>query len=210
MRGESDTDDTGGCHPSEGGSIPTSPLHLAPCGHDAAVFATTHWHYSKSMPSGKILKFGVWEYGKFIGVVLFSRGANNNIGAPFGLSQIEVCELTRVALTGHRSPVTKIISVAIILLRKTNPGLRLIISYADPEQGHEGVIYRAGNWVYLGRTKPQSKIQIGNKVVHKRTIVSKFGSVSGFSYSRKLWKHKYAYPIGKEMNLIIRNMEIDG
>ena len=71
--------------------------------HEAAKYACTNWHYSKCMPVGKIVKIGVWEDKKFIGVVLYSYGANNNASKSFGLTQYECCELTRVALTSHQS-----------------------------------------------------------------------------------------------------------
>jgi hypothetical protein len=104
--------------------------------HQAAKYAVENWHYSESMPAGKLVKVGAWENGKFIGVVLFGRGANNNIGKPYGLSQTAACELVRIALTKHITPVSKIAAIAMRFLKANSPGLRLIISYADPLQGH--------------------------------------------------------------------------
>ncbi|WP_239873981.1 hypothetical protein [Yersinia enterocolitica] len=69
--------------------------------HQAASFACLNWHYAKAVPVGKLVKVGAWEDGKFIGVVIFSRGANNHIGQPYSLQQDQVCELTRVALRQH-------------------------------------------------------------------------------------------------------------
>ena len=63
------------------------------CEHKAAMYAVTHWHYSKSMPTPPVLKVGAWENGMFVGVVLFSRGANKNVGSFAGLTNLEVCEL---------------------------------------------------------------------------------------------------------------------
>ena len=125
-------------------------LRLDWCGHDAAKYAVEHWHYSECLPAGKIVKVGVWEDSVFIGCVLFSRGANNNLGSPYNLKQIEVAELTRVALNKHTAPVTRIVSIALRFLRLNSPGLRLIISYADPLKGHHGGIYQGGGWIYCG------------------------------------------------------------
>lgn len=41
---------------------------------------------------------GCWEDGRFIGVAIFSRCTNRNMGGPFGLETTEICELTRIAL----------------------------------------------------------------------------------------------------------------
>jgi len=93
---------------------------------------------------------GVWEEKKFIGCIIFSRGANANLGTTYGLEKIEVCELTRVALNNHKNTVSKILSLAIKMLKKKEEGLRLIVSYADVNHSHFGVIYQATNWIYTG------------------------------------------------------------
>jgi len=84
------------------------------------------------MPIGRIVKIGVWE-DEYIGAILFARGASPNLGTKYRLDQTEICELVRVALHHHQAPVTKIISIAIKLLRKQSPGLKLIVSFAEPE-----------------------------------------------------------------------------
>ena len=139
------------------------------CSHEAAKYACEHWHYSKCVPSGKLIKVGAWEDGNFIGVVLFSRGANNNIGKPYNLTQTQCCELTRVALNKHISPVTQIISFAISFLKRINTGLKLVISYADTNQGHLGIIYQAGNWLYCGLTDRQTAYWLKGRWVHSKT-----------------------------------------
>jgi len=137
-------------------------------------------------------RVGVWEDGRFVGAVIFSRGANNNIGSPFGLPQTEVVELTRVALAQHRAPVSRIVAVAVRLLKRQSPGLRLLVSYADPGQGHVGTIYQAMNWIYVGRSKPQRDV-LGatGREVHKRTASARRSSCAGLAYGPKRWKHKY-------------------
>ena len=119
------------------------------------------------------MRLGVWECGKFIGVVLFSRGANNNLLSPYGLSQSEGCELTRVALTKHVAPVSKIISIAIKFLKKTSPSLRLVVSFADPTYGHNGGVYQASNWLYAGTTAASKAYLHNGKHLHNRQVSEK-------------------------------------
>jgi hypothetical protein len=128
--------------------------------HAAAKYACENWHYSRSVPVPPLVKVGAWEDGRYIGVVMFSRGANNNLLKPFGLSQVEGCELTRIALTEHRSHVSRIVRLAIAFLTRNSPSLRLIVSFADPSAGHHGGIYQAGNWIYTG-AQPASIEWIG-------------------------------------------------
>ncbi len=173
------------------------------CSHEAAKYAVEHWHYSKVMPTAKPVKMGAWENGNFIGAVVFSVGANKNIGSPYGLKQTEVAELVRVSLTNHISAVSQIVSLAIKALRQQSPGLRLLVSYADPAQDHHGGIYQAMNWVYEGRTKPISVLNINGKLTHKKTASSRYGTNSaeklGATWVTTVGKHKYLYPLDRAM-----------
>lgn len=134
------------------------------------------------MPASKLVKIGVWENGEFIGVVIFGRGANKNTANSLGYKQTECCELVRVALKEHETPVTRILKIALKILKKHNPGLKLVFSYADEtNQGHKGTIYKAGNWNYIGERIASGSGQywiIDGKLTHARTINSKYGGLS--------------------------------
>jgi hypothetical protein len=179
--------------------------------HEAARYAVENWHYSKVLPVPPLVKVGAWEDGKFIGAVIFSRGANNNLLKPFGLTCVEGCELTRVALTQHKTQVSRIIKMAMMFLKKNSPSLRLIVSFADPSEGHHGGIYQAGNWIYTGRRPPTIEfIAPDGKQWHGR-MVSKDGRIKVQGKYRKCWKtsqctpvektgkHRYLMPLDAEM-----------
>lgn len=179
--------------------------------YEATKYACTHFHYSKSVPAGKLIKIGAWEDGKFVGVVIFSRGANKSIGSPYGLKQTECCELTRVALTKHKCFVSQILAEAIRFLKNFNPDMQLIVSYADTDQEHHGGIYQATNWIYEGKTSGERYFIVNGKKTHPKSIHSKYGKGS----QRIEWlrshvdpnaqiyesngKHKYLMPLNKEM-----------
>lgn len=191
--------------------IGNAELKLDWCSYEAARYAVEHWHYSHSMPTPPILRIGVWENNKFIGVVLFSRGANKNLGNFANLSNIQVCELSRIALDRHVSTVSKILSISIKMLRAKEKGLRLIVSYADTNHNHIGSVYQANNWIYSGETPPcclyQDKL---GRVWHQRQV-----SVSGIKpqYGTlrivpkidectkipQLGKHRYLFPLDDDM-----------
>lgn len=181
------------------------------CSHEAAKYAVEKWHYSKSMPMPPIVKIGIWESGKYIGCVLFSRGANKNIGIFAGLKQTAICELTRVALANHLSPVSQIVSKAIGFLRQNSPGLRLIVSYADPREEHHGGIYQAMNWLYVGQGAADTRLLMPNgKLLHSRQF-STNGVRTQYGEKRRVptpddgevikvpGKHKYLYPLDRAM-----------
>lgn len=141
---------------------------------EAARFACTKWHYSKCVPVFKCVRIGVWENSKFVGVVLFGQGATPEIGSPYGLPQTEICELTRVALNKHETPVSRIISIAIKFLKKHCPGLKLIVSFADTSQGHHGGIYQAGGWIYAGGSETHA-YRVNGVNIHPKSLHSKYG-----------------------------------
>lgn len=170
--------------------------------HEAAKFACLNWHYSQCLPAGKLVKVGVWENDKFIGVVIFSRGANNTLGTPYGLTQVECSELTRVALTKHDSQVSRIMKLSFLFLKKNSPGLKMIISFADPEQGHHGGIYQATNWIYSGMTTPADEYIVNGKRMHGRSMRAAYGTHIGKSFIKKVLgssKHRYLMPLDDEM-----------
>ena len=165
--------------------------------HEAAKHACETWHYSKSVPVPPLVKIGAWEQGKFIGAIIFSRGANNNLLKPFGLSQTEGCELTRIALASHMSPVSRIVRLAIEFLKRNSPELRLIVSFADPSVGHHGGVYQAGNWTYTGRQPPTVEfIAPDGKQWHGR-MVSKDGKIKVQGVYRKCWRTDQCKPVEK-------------
>lgn len=181
------------------------------CSNEAATYACKRWHYSRSMPIGKLIKVGVWEENKFIGVVIFSRGASATLLSRYELNQTEGCELTRIALNKHKTPVTKIVSIALKFLQQMAPSMRLVVSFADPYQGHAGKIYQAGNWVYSGKSSGCREFYYKGKKLHQRQT-SASGIVQMFEGTmvkcpkrsdciivKKSGKHRYLMPLDKEM-----------
>lgn len=186
-------------------------LHLDWCSYQAAKWAVEHWHYSRSLPPPPRVQIGVWEADTFTGVVLFSRGAGANLLRPYGLTNIEGAELTRIALTSHQAPVSRIVRIATQLVRRRCPGLRLLVSFADPAEGHVGVIYQASGWVYVGKS-PASRAYADStgRVWHDR-MISPTGRRKVFGEYRPVLrpddctlirlpgKHRYLYPLDNAM-----------
>jgi hypothetical protein len=180
-------------------------LKLDWCSHEAARYAVEHWHYSDVFPTGKNNYIGVWENGQFIGSVIFGLGASPSAGKPYGLGVFEICELVRVALTHHESPVSRIVSIALRMLRKKNPGLRLCVSFADPYHDHVGAIYQAGNWIYTGTGQSFEMYRLPDgKMVHERRFSGQGWNSpqpipSGARKIKMPPKHRYLYPLDDAM-----------
>jgi hypothetical protein len=101
------------------------------------------------------------------------------------------------------------LSIALKMLKKQSPGLRLVVSYADSDQEHHGGIYQATNWLYTGVVSFEAGILINGEKRHRRSIGSYYGR-SDIEYLRKYvdseaeiitggGKHKYLFPLDSDM-----------
>ena len=171
-------------------------LKLDWCSHEAAKYAVEHWHYSRTMTKSRNNNIGVWEDGQFIGAVIFGYSISPQIGKAFGLEQTQLTELKRVALRSHITPVSRIISISLMMLKKKNPGLRLVVSFADSEQGHNGGIYQAGNWIYIGSSQVEQRF-IGGK--WRNDVPANRMKLANVIKRLAPPKYKYLYPIDDEM-----------
>jgi hypothetical protein len=181
------------------------------CSRRAAEYAVMHWHYSRKMPASKSNYIGVWEDGRFIGALIFGQGATPQLGKPYGLKIQEICELLRVALTDHRTPVSKIMSIATKFIRNKNPKLRMVVSFADPRQNHHGGIYQAANWKYLGRSADAMFYKLLDGTIHHPRLFSGRGFngrppqklPKGAVLVKMPGKHRYAIALDRSLRTML-------
>jgi hypothetical protein len=189
-------------------------LVVAPCSHDAAKYAVLNWHYSKTLPVGKSYKCGVWEDGNFVGAVLYGWGANHNLSKPYGLDMTECVELVRVAMRAHTSFVSQVVAQSLRLLKRDNPLLRLVVSFADPYQKHHGGIYQAGNWIYAGSSGSKTEWMLNGKMLNRRAYTGEnFGSPKmklpdGSVPIEVPGKHRYLYPLDRAMRRQVQRLAL--
>ena len=184
--------------------------------YEAAKYACENWHYSKCLPMGKLVKVGVWEDKKYIGCVIYSRGTAKDLGTKYGLDQTQCVELTRVALTTHKTPVSRILAISFKMLSKLNSKIRLIVSFAARSENHHGGIYQATNWIYTGESAANSDAiykgrRIPNRVIgvlKKRYNMSENEMIEKgiLSDIRKMTKHRYLMPLDKQMKKAIMSL----
>lgn len=182
-------------------------LLVARCSPAAARYAVEHWHYSGRFAAGKNWHRGVWEDGRFVGALVIGPGASPFMAASWGLKQTECVELMRVALDEHATPVSQIVAEVVRQLKATNPGLRMLVSFADPGHGHHGGIYQAGNWIYCGTSAATTDFVIRGRQTHIRGVGSTYGTTSlewiranvdPDAYAvQAAPKHRYAMPLDR-------------
>lgn len=185
---------------------------VAPCSYQAARYAVDNWHYSETMPTGRLVHLGAWDADQFVGAIIFGRGASVPLYKSLNLTQTELCELVRVAFTEHAQPITWYVARALEILKQTSPTLRAVVSFADPEEGHDGTIYQAGNWIYTGIGTPGVRKRIDGRWVHNRSVDAVNGQYYGIRnkvVSKQVsGKHRYLMPLDKAMRRRFEKMRL--
>jgi len=191
--------------------MPKTNMKIDWATHEAAKYACENWHYSKCIPKSKLVKLGVWENSKFVGVVVFGHGASSSLVNRYGLKMQEGCELVRVALTTHQTAVTRIISISLKFLKTSNPGLRLVVSFADPEQGHHGGIYQGGGWLYCGTTSACNEYIYKGKRWHGRSFRNSHKGMENHPDVKTVLgssKLRYLMPLDDEMKTKVKQLSL--
>jgi len=182
-------------------------MRLEKASAKAIKYACMNFHYAKSIPVNTFGYSVFNQINEWCGVVLFGSGANNNLPKMFGLNSGEVIELVRMALNGKQGVTGSIMAVALKLARKHVPLAKIIVSYADSNQGHIGTIYQATNWIYTGSCKLDA-LEIDGIQIHRKSVYSKYGYNSVERLNRNgvnaKWikgevKHRYIYPLDKSL-----------
>ena len=127
-------------------------------------------HYTHSFPSGKS---EVFEFDDV--VVVFSIPANRHISRFLLGKPNVVWELSRLwAEDGHPpNALTQAISRGTGAFRKLYPDVEALVSYADPNVGHTGGVYRAASWTFLGSCEETRAYRgPGGEIVSRRAFHS--------------------------------------
>lgn len=183
-------------------------MRLEIASNKAIKYACMNFHYAKAVPVNTFGYSVFNDNNEWCGVALFGTGASPQIGKQYNLAQGQVIEFVRMALNGkQKDSVSKIMSISLRLLYKKNPLVKLIVSYADQEQGHLGIIYQASNWYYLGEVKSPPIIEgkhnksMGGSIGAARKLLKREPKV----YFPKP-KHKYIYPLDKTLILLCKSL----
>jgi hypothetical protein len=114
-------------------------------------------HYAKRMCSISY-KFGLYNNNILVGVCTFGFPPNynyNNGKCIFNNYECMTLELNRLVV--NEGLPKNVLSFFVSGAIKKLPKPLCIVSYADQNQGHNGFIYQATNWIYTGVSTPKHK-----------------------------------------------------
>lgn len=173
------------------------------------------WHYSKSI-NGCVADYcyGLYDGDTLIGAMFYGRMAMANQWKRFSDTPDNVIELRRLACIDDTPKNTEsyFIGKSLKLLKKDWCD-GIVVSYADKEYGHSGIIYQASNFVNIGDI-PGAKVIIHNgKKYHDKAIRSKYkGELKPFAkrlrealesgeayYTKTAGKTTYVYYLNKKV-----------
>lgn len=140
-------------------------------------FIETH-HYSHNINGVKVTYCFKVEYeGKLVGAVLFGA-MSTTAWKKFSTKEKDVLELRRLVLLDEagKNCESRVIGFCLRYIRKNDKSIKVIVSYADPNHGHSGIIYKASNFEYLGRSSPDKGYvdKETGKVYHSRALRTKY------------------------------------
>ncbi len=138
------------------------------------------WHYSGSI-NGCIADFCFSltdREGKLRGALFYGRMAMANQYKKFGATESDVIELRRLCCDDNtpKNAESFFIGRSLRLLRRSWHG-KTVVSYADKEYGHSGIIYKASNFKYLGDSKGAKVIIWNGRRYHDKAIRTKYKGV---------------------------------
>lgn len=154
-------------------------------------------HYTRSWPAGKSK---VIEYNGAI--VVFSIPANYNVAKWLLCAPNRVWELTRLWAPDGHAPnlLTQALSFAVKEFHRF--GLAdALISYADPNAGHKGGVYRAASWTYLGQSEEARAYRKDGQIVSRRKFHSgkrhmNKNEILALGYTQHMLPGKYRFARG--------------
>ncbi len=172
------------------------------------------YHYSGKVVPNSQIHFGVFYNGKCEGVMQFGpstdkRRMAQNLNVGFN----QFLELNRMAFsdTLPKNSESRAISIAVKIIKKNYPFIRLIVSFADACQCGDGAIYRASGFKLLGIKKNESLL-IGpnNDVIARKSLDNKVDGKTGkyltYKYKNELgykplsgYQMKYLFCIDKKL-----------
>ena len=135
-------------------------------------------HYSHNVNGiQSYYHFGLYREGKFglpemIGAMMYAMPSMPHTSKKYNPINPDRCfELRRLVCVDDTPKNTEsyFIGQTFKWLKK-NTDIEVIVSFADEEEGHTGVIYKATNFNYLGTTSPGRTLMVDGKKFHSRSL----------------------------------------
>jgi hypothetical protein len=149
-----------------------------------------HWHYSHNM-NGVMSSycFALYDGENLIGAMVYAPLGMANTWKKYADRPEDVIELRRLCCIDNTPKNTESYFIGkTIRWLKQNTNIKIIVSYADCNQGHNGTIYKATNFTLIGKSSPGRIIirKSDGKQFHDKAIRTKYnGKLKPFAEKLK-------------------------
>jgi len=166
-------------------------------------------HYAKRWPSISYA-FGLFNDDCLCGVVTYGSPPSSTLkrGIAGDTYKNDVLELNRLCLKNNeKNEASILVGKSLAMLPKN----KLIVSFADTDQDHYGVVYQATNFIYCGLSAKRTDWKVkGKEHLHGQTIADEFRGVKNraqamrdkygddFYLKPRSRKHRYIYVLGSK------------
>lgn len=175
-------------------------MNVIPIDKATAELFVKQKHYSRRA-SVFWAAFGLEIDGKIEGVVVYGQPSPAVQKHAFRDRDFRLYELSRLVVqTTQRNAASVLVGRSLQML----PAPCAVVSYADTEQGHSGIIYQATNWTYTGATVSHDHLYlVDGERVHPMTLrdrgildPKRWAKENGIETVRPSMKHRYFFAVG--------------
>ena len=149
-----------------GYKCPTKNISIIKCEKGDADVIIKKYHYSKKAIKNSCLSLLVVYHDKISGALQLGYGIRPKKKGKF--SPDEILEFDRMWLSDEMPKFSETITLSLLhhFLRECYPNINYLISYADTSVGNTGTIYKAANYVQIGKIKADFYILSNGERVH--------------------------------------------
>lgn len=166
-------------------------------------------HYAKRWPSISYA-FGLYMDGELCGVVTYGTPPSATLKRGIAGDEYkgDILELNRLCLKNNKkNEASMLVGRSLQMLPKN----KIIVSFADTDQKHLGVVYQATNFIYCGLSAKRTDWKVkGKEHLHGQTIADEFRGVKNrvgamrdkygddFYLAPRPRKHRYIFIVGSK------------
>jgi hypothetical protein len=164
-------------------------------------------HYAKRWPSVSYA-FGLYRNGELSGVITYGTPPSAPLrrGVAGDAYSKDILELNRLCLRDNLpNEASRLVGGSLKML----PRPKIVVSFADISQNHEGVVYQATNFLYCGLSAKRTDWKVrGKEHLHGQTVADEFRGVNNqaqamrkkygddFYLAPRPRKHRYIFLCG--------------
>lgn len=176
----------------------------------------TERHYSRGI--GIFWEgYALIEDGNITGICVYGQPAAMIQKHAFSDKDFRLYELTRLVVWSEDKNARSFLISKSLNMLSVKPSA--VISYADSNQGHVGIVYQATNWIYTGAPVACGKnVIIDGKLYHPQTLADmgikkqhKWAKEMGYEMVPQKPKHRYFYLLGskREKRNMLKRLNYD-